>query len=146
MSVKNDLAALCALEARIAALTDQKDELRRRLLTHAMDTYEREGAAPTWRAELGTVALTVPKPRVEVFDEDAFAAHVVEWYGGDAVVTVRRARPELRDALLATVTEANEAAGITVKARFPYLNVRLTPEAKAAAAAELAMENEESAA
>lgn len=147
MSIKEDLAALCSIEARIAALTDQKDELRRRLLDHAMGTYEKEGAAPTWRAgELGTVGLTVPKPRVEVFDEDRFASHAADSYGDDAVVLVKRVRPELRDALLAVVTEADESAGITVKARFPYLNVRLTKEAKMAAAVELIAEQEESAA
>ena len=145
MSVKDDLAALCSLEARIAALTDQKDELRRRLLDHAMDTYEKEGAAPTWRAgELGTVGLTVPKPRVEVFDEDRFATHALDSYGVDAVVVVKRVRPELRDALLAVVTEANEEAGITVKARFPYLNVRLSKEAKQAANDDLAIEEAKS--
>jgi len=141
VSVKDDLAALCALEARIGALTAQRDDLRRRLLDHALDSYEKEGAAPTWRAELGTVGLTVPKPRVEVFNEDAFASFVADTYGPEHVVTVQRV-PEggLRSSLLDCVESDNVEIGVTVKARLPFLQVRLSKEAKAAAAAELAEE------
>jgi len=142
-TIRDDLAALCQLEARIGALTAQRDDLRRRLLDAALDTLDNEGVAPTWRAgNLGTVGLTIPKPRVEVFDEDAFAEFVAESYGEQAVVTVRRAGPGIREAVLGSITTDNAAAGVTVKARFPYLNVRLSKEAKLAAAAELGIEDE----
>lgn len=140
MTIKDDLAELCALEARLAALTEKKDELRRRLLTAALDTLDSEGVAPTWRHELGTVVLTVPKSKASVFDEDAFAAYVQEAYGDGAVETVVRAKPNVRDAILETIREADESAGITMKDRLPYLTVTLDKAAKLAAAAELEAE------
>ena len=101
MTVLNDLTALCELEARISALTEQRDTLRRRLLDRALDTYENEGAAPTWRAgTLGTVGLTVPKPRLSVFNEDAFAESVLRIAGEGAVEAVVRVKPNVKDALL----------------------------------------------
>lgn len=147
MSIKDDLGALCTLEAKISALTEQRDILRRRLLDHALDSFEQEGAAPTWRAgDLGTVGLTVPKPRVEVYDEDAFAGYVLDAYGDGAVEKVVRVKDNVRKAVLETVREGDATAGVTVQARLPYLQVRLTKEAKAAAAAELAADSEEAAA
>lgn len=151
MSVRDDLAALCSLEAKIGALTEQRDALRRRLLDHALDTFENEGAAPTWRAgALGTVGLTVPKPRVEVVDEDAFAQSAISIAGEDAVEAVLRVRHNVKDAILATATPTNSGslvnpdgevlAGVTASARLPYLNVRLSKEAKQAASDELAIE------
>jgi hypothetical protein len=144
MSIKDDLASLCALEAKIAALTAQKDDLRRRLLSHALDTLESDGVAPTYRHPMGSVILTVPEPKPSVYDEDAFAAYVAEAYGDGAVETVQRVKPNVRDAILPTFREADESAGVTMKERMPYLTVRLSKDAKAAAAAEL--ENEETAA
>lgn len=154
MSVKNDLAALCSLEARIGALTAQRDDLRRRLLDTALDVLENEGAAPTWRAgDLGTVGLTVPKPRVEVYDETAFAESALSILGANAVEVVTRVRPNFRESLLAAgratesgavVTAHGEVvAGVTAKARVPYLHVRLSKEAKAAAAVELGIDEEQ---
>lgn len=137
MSISDDLAALCSLEARIAALTDQKDDLRRRLLTAALDTLDSEGVAPTWRHPMGTVVLTVPQSKASVFDEDAFAAYVQEAYGDGAVEQVVRAKQNVRDAILGAVREADESAGITMKERMPYLTVKLNKDAKAAAVAEL---------
>lgn len=148
MSVKDDLAALCAIEAKIGALTEQKDDLRRRLLDHALDAYEAEGAAPTYRVgTLGSVGLTVPKPRVEVFDEDVFAQSVVSIVGDGGVEAVLRVKPNVKDALLgaASATDSGQVVletgevldGVTAKARLPYLQVRLSKEAKAAAAVEL---------
>ncbi len=152
MSVKENLAALCQLEAHIGALTAQRDDLRRQLLDHAMDVLESEGAAPTWRAPLGTVGLTIPKPRVEVFDENAFAESALNILGSGAIEVVTRVRPDYRDRLLASATTTETGAvvtpdgepvdGVTAKARFAYLNVRLTKEAKAAAAVELGIEDE----
>lgn len=148
MTVRDDLSALCKLEAQLAVLGEQKDVLRRRLLDHAMDTYENEGAAPTWRAgDLGTVGLTIPKPRVEVYDEDAFAQSAISIAGEGAVENVLRVKPNVKDAILgsATATDAGSLVnpdgevlgGVTAKARLPYLNVRLSKEAKEAAAGDL---------
>lgn len=137
MSISEDIANLCTIEARIAALTDQKDELRRRLLTAALDTLDSEGVAPTWRHPMGTVVLTVPQSKASVFDEDAFAVYVQEAYGDGAVEQVVRAKPNVKEAILGTVREADESAGITMKERLPYLMVKLNKTAKAAAAAEL---------
>lgn len=137
MTIKDDLAALCALEAKLAALTDQKDELRRRLLTAALDTLDSEGVAPTWRHPMGTVVLTVPQAKASVYDEDAFAAYVAEAYGDGAVETVVRAKQNVRDAVLGSIREADETAGVTMKERLPYLMVKLSKDAKAAAVAEL---------
>lgn len=144
MSVRNDLTALCKIEAQLAVLGEQKDELRRRLLAHAMDTYENEGVAPTWRAgDLGTVGLTIPKPRVEVYDEDAFAQSVVSIAGEGAVESVLRVKSNVKDAVLGSATATTSGslvnpdgevlAGVSAKARLPYLSVRLSAEAKAAA-------------
>lgn len=94
MSVRDDLAALCHLEARMSALTEQRDELRRRLLDYALDTLDNEGVAPTWRAgDLGSVSLTMPKAKAEVVDEDAFTAFVAEAYGDGAVEQSRPRTP-----------------------------------------------------
>lgn len=137
MSIKDDLAALCAIEARLAALTERKDELRRSLLTQALDTLDSDGVAPTWRHPLGTVVLTVPKAKASVYDENAFAAFVREAYGDGAVEQVVRVKPNVRDALLETIREADESAGVTMRERLPYLVVKLAKDAKAAAVAEL---------
>lgn len=142
MSVRDDLAALCRLEATLSALGEQRDALRRRLLDHALDTLENEGAAPTWRAgDLGSVSLTMPKPKAEVVDEDAFTSYVAEAYGDGAVETVVRVKQNVRDAVLGAVQPEDTTPGVSVKARLPYLQVRLSKEAKAAAAVELERED-----
>ena len=121
------------------------DTLRRRLLDRALNTYENEGAAPTWRAgTLGTVGLTVPKPRLSVFNEEAFAESVLRIAGEGAVEAVVRVKPNVKDALLSAaeavdvetvVTSDGELlAGVTAQARLPYLNVRLSKEAQGPAA------------
>lgn len=141
MSVRDDLAALCRLEATLSALGEQRDELRRRLLDHALDTLENEGAAPTWRAgDLGSVSLTMPKPKAEVVDEDAFTAYVAEAYGDGAVEQVVRVKQNVREAVLGAVQPEDTTPGVSVKARLPYLQVRLSKDAKQAAVNELAMD------
>lgn len=137
MTIRDDLAALCAIEARLAALTERKDELRRSLLTQALDTLDTDGVAPTWRHPLGTVVLTVPKAKASVYDENAFAAFVREAYGDGAVETVVRAKSNVREAVLESVREADESAGITMRERLPYLVVKLAKEAREAARVEL---------
>lgn len=142
MSIRSDLEALCRLEATMSVLTEQRDTLRRRLLDHALDTYENEGAAPTWRAgTLGSVGLTVPKAKAEVVDEDAFTAYVAWSYGDGAVETVQRVKSNVREAVLGSVQDHHEVVdGVTLKARLPYLQVRLSKEAKQAAADQLDIE------
>lgn len=142
MSVRSDLEALCRIEATLSVLGAQRDELRRRLLDHALDTLENEGAAPTWRAgDLGSVSLTMPKAKAEVVDEHAFTQSVWESYGDGAVESVLRVKDNVREAVLGAVKEGSEVAGVTIKARLPYLQVRLSKEAKAAAAVELERED-----
>src|SRR5258707_15701114 len=94
-------------------MTAYRDDLRRRLLEHALDAYESEGAAPTWRTDLGTVGLTIPKTRVEVIDEDAFARSAVEILGPDAIEEVRRVRPSQRQFLLASIDVAPTGVPVT---------------------------------
>ena len=89
---------------------------------------------------MGTVVLTVPQSKASVYDEDAFAAYVQEAYGDGAVEQVVRAKQNVRDAVLGTMREADESAGITMKERLPYLMVKLNKDAKAAAVAELEQE------
>lgn len=140
MTIQSDLAELCAIEARLAALAETKDELRRRLLINALDTLDAEGVAPTWRHPMGTVALTVPKATASVYDEDAFASFVMDAYGDGAVESVIRVKPNVRDAVLSSVRLGDETAGVTMKERLPYLTVKLNKEAKAAAVAALGQE------
>lgn len=146
MSVRDDLNALCHVEAQMAALKAQQEELRSRLRQHALEVFDRDGAAPTWRADLGTISLTIPKPKVSVLDDGLVAEFVAERYGVGAVETVRRARPEFFDALVKSsavgdgflVSDDGEPVpGVAVTPRPAYLTVRLSKEAKAAAAGEV---------
>lgn len=154
MSVKDDLHALCSLEARIAALTDRKDQLRRSLLDVALDQLEAQGAAPTWRTPLGSVGLTVSKPKPTVVDNAAFEAFVEGRYGEEAfeTITTRRLRAAAFDALVAEcqyaesvgaliTSDGEHVPGMTAQAKPPYLFVRLTKEAKLGAAVDLAAEH-----
>lgn len=134
-TIKSDLARLLELESGIRAMKAEQDDVRRRLTDRARATYEEEGAAPTWRTDLGTVYLTVPKPKVEVFDEDEFTKSAESILGPGCVEQVRRVRQELRSALLrgvqATttgipVTEDGEpVGGVLVMPRPPFLGVKL---------------------
>lgn len=138
MSIKEDLAAFCAIEVQMKRLEAEKSKLRRRLLDHAHESYESEGAAPTWRTDLGTVWLALPKPRVEVFDEDQFAKSAVEILGAGAVEVVTRVRPEHRASLLSSITmtptaipitaEGEPVGGVIVSPRPPYLGIKLKPQ------------------
>lgn len=148
MNVKETLTQLCTLEAQIAVLGDQRDELRRSLLVTAMDQYDEEGAAPTWRTGLGTVGLTVPKPKPAVNDTARFEEFLEGRYGEEAFETVRRVKTEAFDALVnecswaesvcALVTPDGEPVpGVTIQARAPYLFVKLSKEARLAAQVDL---------
>lgn len=139
-TVHRALVLYSALEAQIARLSEQRDQLRRDLLDVALDQLDTQGAAPTWRTPLGTVGLSVPKPKPTVVDAGRLERFVEDRYGVEAFETVRRLRPEAFDALVAecsvTATAAlvtpdgEQVPGISCSARPPYLFVKLTPEAK----------------
>lgn len=148
VNVRLALVELCNLEAGIARLGDQRDQLRRDLLAVALDQLDTQGAAPTWRTALGTVGLSVPKAKPTVVDSARFDEFVEVRYGVEAFEIVRRLRPEAFEALVAecsvTATAAlvtpdgEQVPGITCSARPPYLFVNLTQEAKLGAAVDLA--------
>lgn len=137
MSVRDDLNTLCRIEAEMSALKFQQDELRSRLRQHALEVLDRDGAAPTWRADLGTISLTVPKPKAVVADEDAFAKFIADAYGDGAVEAVLRVKQNVREAVLGSASENNLVDGVTIQIRPAYLTVRLSKDAKAAAAADV---------
>jgi hypothetical protein len=152
MTIKDDLAELCQLEARIAALTVRKNTLRATLLDIGLKTLEDQGAAPTWRVpSYGTVGLTNPEPKPVVVDPDVLMAWLVERYGEDPVETIRRLRPGWLEgfwplcstvkATCAVVSEDGELIpGVVSQASGkPNLFVRLSKEAKLAAQVDLDM-------
>jgi hypothetical protein len=149
MSRRAMLEDLCRLEAQRKHIQGRIDDLRRILLSDALDELHEQGMAPTWKAKgLGSVILTVPEPRRVVYDEDAFAAYVDEtWPGGTE--QVRRVTPAAREAILHEAEDTLEVnprlvdchgqpiPGVRIEKRLPFLVVRLTAEAKAAAAGEV---------
>lgn len=145
--IQETMAALCHLEARLGQLNAQREQLRTTLLTHALDEMERTGAAPTWRTETGTVGLTVPKATPVIVDEEAFAVFAAQRWGEEVTETVVRVRPKdvrvifrncsesLSNASLVT-TDGERLPGVVLRSKFPFLSVRLHPEAKMAALAD----------
>jgi hypothetical protein len=145
VNIKDNLTELCQVEARLAALTHERDQLphlahpprnrrphhpqtqtRRELLTAAMNQLEDQGAARP---------SSTPTPS---------KTFVVGRYGNEAIETVTRVRPEAFDALIAECSYADTICalvtpdgepvpGVTIQTRLPYLFVKLTPEAKLAA-------------
>jgi hypothetical protein len=142
--------ALCHVEARIAALARQRDELRHTLLKTALDELEEKGAAPTWRvADVGVVGLSVPKAKPVVFDHGAFADFVEGAYGAESVETVRRVIPTQAEEILGSCSETSDlelvspdgerVPGVILKRGLPYLQVRLDPKLKMVALDEAAV-------
>lgn len=135
MSIKSDLATFCDLERQIKALEVERNEVRHRLLEHARQIADEQGAAPTFRTDLGTVYLVTPKPRVDIFDENMFAASAVEILGAGAVEVVTRVRDEHRSALLSSIQstptgipitpEGEPVGGVSVMPRPSYLGIKL---------------------
>ena len=135
MTIRDDLAQLCALEAKFKALTAERDWLKRKVLDHALNVYETDGMKPTWRAGDVTVSLVAPTPKPSVVDEDAFADYVADAYGEDKLVTIRRVPDgDLRASLLASIQDDNPDAGVMMKANAPSIRLEVSKEAKAAAA------------
>lgn len=139
--IKDIIEDLCQLEAHLARLSARRAELRELLLTAALDELEETGAAPTWRTEVGTVGLTIPKATPVVVDEDAFATFVAQQWGDDQIETIRRVRPANAKAIFRVCSEALSSAalitrdgervpGVVLRSKFPYLAVRLDPAAK----------------
>lgn len=141
MTVKDQLHALCFLEARRAHLTQQIGDLRRDLLKTALDLYDEQEAAPTFRDRSGTASLVVPEPKPTIVDEPALVEWVGEEYGGDALeLRVKPAWLERFWTLCQTVSsgavvspEGMQVPGVVVSERPPYLRVVLSKEARAAA-------------
>jgi hypothetical protein len=152
MTIKDDLAELCRLEARIGALTVRKKALRDALLEAGLKTLKEEGAAPTWRVpSFGTVGVTNPVPKPVVIDAAVLMAWLVERYGEDPVETIRRIRAgwlegfwpfcSMVEATCAVVSGDGELIpGVVSQASgAPNLFVRLSKEAKLAAQIDLDM-------
>lgn len=150
MTIKEDLAELCRLEARIGALTVRKKALRDSLLVVGLKVLAEEGAAPTWRVpSYGTVGVTNPQPKPIVVDSEVLMAWLVERYGEDPVETIRRIRAawlegfwqfcSMVEATCAVVSEDGELVpGVVSQASGePNLFVRLSKEAKLAAQIDL---------
>lgn len=150
MTIKDNLERICELEARIAELQAEQGELRREMLSVALDQLEEQGAAPTWRTPTGTVGLVVGQPSHAVVDMEALCAYV-DGYWSEGVETVRRVTDVALKELLAQcqwsetngafiTTHGERVPGLVMKQRPPYLSVRLKKEAKLAAAIDQAEE------
>ena len=75
-----DVADAIALHARLGALADWTSERKRAVAGWVEGKAHRrlteDGAAPTWRTDVGNALLTDPKAKVTVDDVEAFA----RWY------------------------------------------------------------------
>lgn len=142
--IRDALIELCRVEAELAEITGRRDALRSALLTAALDELEETGAAPTWRTDQGTVGLAMPKASPTVIDEDAFAEFVADRYGEELVETVRRVKSTRAKEIFGSCSEAISSCalvttdgetlpGVVLRARVPYLSVRLTDKSKLAA-------------
>lgn len=79
MQIRRYLQALLDATAEQTAAKAKVDALREVLADEARRRWQAEGAAPTWKADLGQVRLdgTRPEPRLEITDRDTWANHVV---------------------------------------------------------------------
>jgi hypothetical protein len=144
---------------------DQLTQARAELVAEMVEQWRRTGVAPTWRHELGTLSLSVPKPAVQVVNEEEFFDWVLSNHEGEIEV-ITRVRPAFQAAVLADLVpiadeEEDEETGQKVRvlrvlskrtgeqvdtpgiAAVPggepnSISVRLTPDAKATAAARAA--------
>lgn len=150
MTIKDNLERICELEAMMAELGAEQAELRREMLSVALDQLEEQGAAPTWRTPTGTVGLVVGKPSHAVSDMEALCDYVAQ-YWAEGVESVRRVSDVALKDLLAQcqwsesntafiTTHGERVPGLVMKQRPPYLSVRLKKEAKLAAAVDQAAE------
>lgn len=74
------IADAIAVHARLGALADWTAERKRAVAGwvdgRAQTRLAEDGAAPTWRTDVGTALLTDPKPKASIVDVDTFA----RWY------------------------------------------------------------------
>lgn len=109
--VREALAELLTVEARMDGLGRHAAKLREELLERAIETLAADGVAPTWRAPgLGRVVLRDPQPRVGVVDGAAFADWAAQNHATEATGVVKIAATDLEQSL-----EVLAAAGIVHK-------------------------------
>lgn len=124
MNRSDRLQQILRLEALAAAAKTAAADHRAELGAEAAAEFEREGQAPTWRDELGTITLPVSKQAAYVSDARAF----VEWctlrYPSE-VETIAQLRPAFQAALLARLhLEGSSAVDPATGEEVPGLAVR----------------------
>jgi hypothetical protein len=99
-SPAQDVQLLLALLAMQHGLDVEIKDLRSRVAAQAVETWREQNVAPTFRHELGSASLRLPKDAVAVVDDDALLDWVLEHHE-DEVEVVTRVRPAYVRALLA---------------------------------------------
>lgn len=84
------LDELLTTEARMAALGQLGADIRAELNRRGAEIYERDGMAPTWRADdkLGTISYSVGKDAVIVVDRDDWLSWAAQHYPDEVTATL----------------------------------------------------------